>query len=282
MPTRDYDHILKLLDDPWKWRIVSTVFRPDLHPVQNREHCCWRRENSHAHPFQEILVPLQGECLYGFNGHSYPCGPGVIFFFNCNEQHDFYYPVFTSGVIHLWFSFSQGITMTRIIHVKDGASARTRPSALISGNQTSKTMLDFWSQAAQDRKAKSSRKRIKLIMGIGAMLLAAHKNFVDSEDLDPAQHHLNAVMMVRKHLDATCGSGDSLDSLAHLAGFSKYHFLRIFKAHTGASIHAYINRKRMQKVKDMLRRGRLKKEIAAELGFSSPISFSRWFKDNFH
>ncbi len=44
----------------------------------------------------------------------------------------------------------------------------------------------------------------------------------------------------------------SLDEIAHEAGYSPYHFTRIFKAHMGIPPFYYVSSLRLQKAKDLL------------------------------
>ncbi len=69
---------------------------------------------------------------------------------------------------------------------------------------------------------------------------------------------------------------EDLDVLAHLSGYSKFHFSRIFKACTGETVHTFIDACRLRKSSELLKRGVLCKEVAAALGFSSPAAYSNW------
>ena len=86
------------------------------------------------------------------------------------------------------------------------------------------------------------------------------------------------IAAICRHIRKTGGADASLQNLAQIAGYSKFHFLRLFQRHTGQSIHAYVNQSRLLKVEAMLARGLILKTIAAELGFSCPAAFSRWYR----
>ncbi len=63
----------------------------------------------------------------------------------------------------------------------------------------------------------------------------------------------------------------SLDEIAAVAGFSKYHFHRIFYTFTGESLFQFIQRLRLEKAATLLLTGPVKPvtEIALECGFSN-------------
>jgi AraC-like DNA-binding protein len=86
------------------------------------------------------------------------------------------------------------------------------------------------------------------------------------------------VRTVQRHIDAIHGREVTVQSVARLAGYSPYHFLRLFKRHAGCTVHEYVNRARRRRVGELLARGWSQKAIGADLGFSGPASFSRWWK----
>lgn len=69
-----------------------------------------------------------------------------------------------------------------------------------------------------------------------------------------------------------------LEHLALLAGYSKYHFLRVFKKHTGLTPHNYLNQIRTRRSEQMIRAGLELSDIAFCAGFSDQSHFTRTFK----
>jgi len=71
----------------------------------------------------------------------------------------------------------------------------------------------------------------------------------------------------------------SLDEIAARFGYSKYHFIRVFKKTLGVTPWSYVLQLKIDKAKSMLHEpGRSIKEIASHLGFDDPNYFSRLFK----
>jgi AraC-like DNA-binding protein len=69
-----------------------------------------------------------------------------------------------------------------------------------------------------------------------------------------------------------------LDELARAANFSRYHFLRAFRAAFHATPHEYLTRKRIERAKELLADDQLSvTEICFEVGFESLGSFSTLF-----
>ncbi|PRP68314.1 hypothetical protein BST86_06480 [Nonlabens agnitus] len=71
-----------------------------------------------------------------------------------------------------------------------------------------------------------------------------------------------------------------LDKIVTVAGYSSFHFHRIFKLITNEPLLVYVNRKRVERCASLLmhRRDLSAKEIYLEYGFNSASSFSRSFK----
>lgn len=85
----------------------------------------------------------------------------------------------------------------------------------------------------------------------------------------------NSIAYIEQHLSEQL----TLDELSRLAGFSKYHFLRMFKSEMGMGIRDYIQIRRMYKAAQLLLSSDLSvMDIAVILNFDSQESFTRAFK----
>lgn len=83
---------------------------------------------------------------------------------------------------------------------------------------------------------------------------------------------------VNRHLDQPL----LLESLAGEAGFSPFHFHRIFSAMVGETPADYVNRLRLERAANLLLKSEQPvTEIALACGFSSPAVLARGFKQRF-
>jgi AraC family transcriptional regulator len=88
------------------------------------------------------------------------------------------------------------------------------------------------------------------------------------------------MVRVLTHIDEHAGSALTLESLAEVAAFSKFHFHRQFSALFGVSVHHYVHLVRMKRAADRLayRQSDKVTDIGLDAGFEAPEAFSRSFK----
>ena len=91
---------------------------------------------------------------------------------------------------------------------------------------------------------------------------------------------INRVMdYIEQHLDEPL----ALERLARVAGFSSFHFHRIFRSMVGETLSQFVQRVRVEKAASQLLRypDQPITEIALACGFSGSAAFARVFKDSF-
>lgn len=84
---------------------------------------------------------------------------------------------------------------------------------------------------------------------------------------------------VFKYIDNNYMYDITLDDLADISGYSKYHFSRIFKQYSSVSYSSYLNERRIRAAEDMLLNSEVSvTEIAVRSGFKSLATFNRVFR----
>lgn len=84
---------------------------------------------------------------------------------------------------------------------------------------------------------------------------------------------------VSRYLDEHCREKISLELLGHTFGYHPFYLNRLFRDHTGTTLHRRQMECRMNRALSMLASTNLSvREIADSLGFSSPAYFSELFK----
>lgn len=95
------------------------------------------------------------------------------------------------------------------------------------------------------------------------------------------QEYFQSVYRVVKYIEEHSDENHTLESLAKIGGFSKYHFHRIFKSIVGESAGDYIRRVRLQKTTIKFKSDRNITSIAMESGYETSAAFAKAFKEHF-
>ena len=101
-------------------------------------------------------------------------------------------------------------------------------------------------------------------------------NATDPEKKALYQYRISRVF---RYIDQHLNENLSLVSVAEFAGYSPFHFHRIFKYITGETLNEYVTRKRIEKsAADLIHTDHSITDIGYTHGFDSNSSFSRAFK----
>lgn len=94
------------------------------------------------------------------------------------------------------------------------------------------------------------------------------------------QHeYVEKFMMVCNYITDHCTENIGVDELASLAGFSKFHFARLFKQFSNMSCYEYLTQKRIAHAESLLIEPDISiTEVAMHSGFNSLSTFNRIFK----
>lgn len=118
---------------------------------------------------------------------------------------------------------------------------------------------------------------------ISSIMLAMMNDNVDPKRQALRNEYTARINCVIDYIESNIDQQLSLDVLATVAGFSPYHFHRIFKALMGETLNNFIHRIRLEKAAILLSANpqHTITEIAFDCGFSSSSQFARAFK-TFH
>lgn len=111
----------------------------------------------------------------------------------------------------------------------------------------------------------------------------ADSQAADSRAKQNRDQYVQRVNFVIDHIETNIDQPLSLESLARVAGFSPFHFHRIFHAMVGETLNQFIQRIRIEKAGVQLINNPRKSitEIALDCGFSGSATFARAFKEAF-
>ncbi len=83
------------------------------------------------------------------------------------------------------------------------------------------------------------------------------------------------------YINENLGRDMSVEEIAEYAYLSKYYFMRLFKAQTGTTVHAYVRQKRLLNAARLIRAGVPVSKAAEDCGFRDYSTFYRAFRDSF-
>ncbi len=121
-----------------------------------------------------------------------------------------------------------------------------------------------------------------LVTLILAQIGSMHHEDIPAPEDNCDCHHKNVdkIVLVTNYIDSHRSDDLTVENLAELAGFSKFHFERLFKSCMGISCYQYITKRRILMAKELLGDTNLSvMDIALQSGFFSLSTFNRVFKD---
>ena len=117
---------------------------------------------------------------------------------------------------------------------------------------------------------------LRVRAGLELLIAAIVENGFEPSPSDAQPRARRVIRMVEDYIHEV-GGETNIDECARLAGYSRAHFLWLFKEQTGSQVKPYIDDCRLAKTAELEREGYNHKRIAKHFGMS-PSSFSRWYR----
>lgn len=148
-----------------------------------------------------------------------------------------------------------------------------------------KTMLDImklYETTSEISDVNIYMRLISFMVSIRQFQLDQSKLIMDCDD-EKINEYSEKFGTVFKYIDNNYMYDISLDQLADVAGYSKYHFSRIFRQYNSMSYLQYINARRTKAAELLLLNPSIPiTEVAMRSGFKSLTTFNRIFKEIKH
>lgn len=227
----------------------------------------------HRHETYVIGVIERGCESFRLNGETLYAGAGTVCFVNPGEVHD--------GAPH-GGGFAYRMTYPSLALVAEIAGEA------VGCEQTS---APHFATAVVDDPAAYERFRMahgrleqsggtlgadEALVDTYAMLIGRHSSLAGRIPAIGAEPR--AVARTREILEARYAETIGLAELAAEAGLSRYHLIRVFRAHTGLTPHAYLTDVRVRAAQRLLRAGDPPAEVALACGFFDQSHLTRAFK----
>lgn len=225
--------------------------------------------DSHLHDKFEIGLIEQGEALMTIRGVAVELLPGKLFIVNPNEPHE------TRSENGCSFRLLY-VTPERMQQAARDLGLAEAPLFITRAFDDPAVMHALQQlHAAFDRDA--PRSEIEVLLGTALGMVATRAPRVEDDDAAVATTH-EAVERVRRFIDEHYADPITLDELSQVAGLSKYHLIRVFRASCGMPPHAYQNAVRVARAREALANGAAACDVATAIGFADQSHFTRRFK----
>lgn len=272
--------MLQMLMRPERWTLVSAQFPCGVKPLPPGARLKGKKKHTHQHDRVEALFVFSGEGVFGYRGKLYPSRPGTVFCFAPGEEHDSVLSPETSAGEHMLIEIYRDRYIGRFLDVRGAFEERW--TRLFIPEELRLSPEAFFPQPGMDEWVPAGVRRATLLSALALLTCALVERGYCPNALRERKRDFQREIIgaVEKHMRETLGREDSVEELARMAGYSKYHFLRMFKQHTGKTIHEYVDGCRALKASEMLARGTLKRVVSDTLGFAHSSAFTRWLRSH--
>lgn len=239
----------------------------------------------HWHSAYELIAPTEGNYLATVSGQTFELSPGDIFLIPSGEPHSLKAPT-RGGRFILLFEFDQILAVKGASYLE---SCMSQP--LLINRSTCPSIYDeeaeLISQICWDYLRDDSLRDITIygrlltfFLNYGRDRLSAEGGYTASPLSHSGQRsYAEKFSAVFTYLDRHFAEDLTLEGVAAVAGFSKFHFSRTFKQLSGCNFYEYLCHRRIKFSEALLMKPELSiSQIALQSGFSSVSTFNRTFK----
>ena len=244
----------------------------------NGEH---REFLSSTHPTREIFFVLDGRSRYMLNDKVYDALPGTLFLIDHWEPHAFGYRKQDHGLLHLWLNLNEKeqFFSGNILTVGSGGKFKSLFHRLRLPTEYQMMLNRRWNRLNEEKNITPETTADFLKVPLEAVLDEVFFQVFHAEAAAAERENSDVVIeSLKRYIRMSNGRDCSLDRLEQLSGFSKYYLSHRFSRYEGCTIGNYIDQIRVQYTREAMKRGLRQKEIAYELGFSTPSNFWSWLQ----
>jgi len=230
-------------------------------PLKNEYTVTVNSKDYHV-PENEVLIVPPGEL------HSMPAIPGRRLIFQCDNS--------ILGEISALEPVMRSLNAPILINQDMDKELH------VLAKKTMLDILSLYTSKSELADVKIYMKVIELFMALREYQLEQQKIVMDCDD-EKIDEYSEKFGTVLKYIDTNYMYDITLEQLADVAGYSKYHFSRIFKQYNSMSYLQYINARRTKAAELLLLDPNIPiTEVAMRSGFKSLTTFNRIFKDIKH
>lgn len=235
----------------------------------------------HFHEFDKIVLLLSGRVDYAMESIVYTLRPWDILLV---PHHTIHKALIDKSApyerIILYLDrkyFDRLMPDARLFGCFDRADERARYLLAPDGAQRAplETLLGQLEEALRGGQFGAEAMCDALIVQL--LVLLGRLGFSDAADGQTEQAHDAKIDAVLSYINENLAAKLDVDELAARVHISRYHFMHLFKAQTGESVHAYVRQRRLMRAAHLIREGMSAARAAEECGFADYSAFHRAF-----
>ena len=237
----------------------------------------------HFHEFDKLVILLSGSVNYLVEEQSYALSPWSVLLV---RHHTIHKAIIDRSVPYerliLYLDrqyFERAFPGAGLMDCFDQADKRRRHLLTATEKELEelKAAVAAYEGAAGDTRIGAQTMRetliIQLLIHINRLREAVPGN--GENRVDPKLRQV--LSFINEHFR----EGLSVETLSEHFYMSPYHFMRLFKAQTGSTVHAYVRQKRLMNAARLIREGVPAAKAASDSGFGDYSAFHRAFKESF-
>lgn len=237
----------------------------------------------HWHPSFEVIMPIVNDYRVACGNNDYHIREGEILIICPCMIHELFAPETGERII-----FQPGLNHVKLKEL-DLITSLLSPAILITReeypqiyDQIHRLMLEIkeeYMHFTSYSEISIIAKFLEILVNIGRNHKTFHQQIGKGTDTHRQTEYIEKFLFITDYISKHFSEDLSLEEVASLAGFSKYHFSRLFKQYTDCSFYKFLNQKRIEYAKSLLLDPQIAvTEVAVQSGFSSLSAFLRMFK----
>lgn len=244
--------------------------------------CAGQERDYHFHDFDKLVLLLGGQVEYLVEDQRFALEPGTVLLV---KQHTIHKAVidrtrpYERIIVYLNRAFFERTVPDARLFESFETAGRTGRWLLAPDAAQRREIVNTlaaYERAENDTRFGAQTMRDTLMMQL--LVLIGRLNAAESGE----ETHFDAkIQEALSYINENLARPLSVDELAERVFLSRSHFMRLFKAQTGSTVHAYIRQKRLLTAARLLREGVPAARAAAESGFGDYSAFHRAFRESF-
>lgn len=238
---------------------------------------------AHWHTAVETIMPISNIYTVVIGKTTYLLHEGDILIIPPGELHELIAPNDGTRQILLFdYSLINGLK-----GISNIFTVLNQPRLITSRNEPeiNAELVKIFHEITNEYNSNKSLKEAAIYSLIIKMFVILGRKYMNTEHIFPdvklnkQKEYIEKFNLIFDYINENFMEEISLDTIADVAGFSKFHFSRLFKQFTDMSFYDYLNQRRVKEAERLLLNPNLSiTEVAMRSGFSSISTFNRVFK----